>query len=345
VPAIFIGAYNPVAAYALLFVVAALLTPRIAAQFQVNTLGTLATNLIVQRALELVFTKRPILNSIALDLLNREGGGGGPVGTPIAAYNTSVLTRTFNVPAVGNFGDAAAARNDLDVSVTLNNFKQVYYVFTPAEYSGTSRNIPQEAAEPMAIAIANHMVDAVAALWTIANYATAPITLGAGWDYDHLVNVCKVQNQQGVPDFSRFYVCNSDVYASLKTDPRIVAEFNNAQNANAIMTGKLPVVQGLAIQEYPALPNTGNLVAFTGYKGTCAMACRVPRNPNELIPGAQFPGNLGIITEPRTGMSVMVNEWIDALTLEARVRLIWMYGVAVGNENANGSTGRIIKSL
>ena len=47
-----------------------------------------------------------------------------------------------------------------DVSVTLNNFKQVRYDFTPQQYSGTNRDLIAEAAEPMAVAIANYMVDA-----------------------------------------------------------------------------------------------------------------------------------------------------------------------------------------
>ena len=303
-----------------------------------NTLGTLATSLIVQRALELVFTKRPILNTLALDLLDRE------TGSPVAKYNTAVVTRTFNLPTVGNFGDAVASRNDLDVSVTINNFKQLHYEFTAAEYSGTDRNLVEEAAEPMAVALANSMVDAVAAVWTIANYSSAAITLGAGWDYDHLVGVRKALNNQGTPDFSRFYVCNSDVYASLLTDPRIVAYLNNQNNQSAITTGMLPQVAGLQIAEYPGLPTTGNMVAFAGYKGTTVMACRVPKDPREVLPNAPYPGNIGIVTEPRTGLSVMVTEWIAADTLKANTRLLWMYGVGVGNENANGKTGRLITS-
>jgi len=302
-----------------------------------NTLGTLATALIVQRALELIFTKRPELQLIALDVADRESG------SPVAHFNKDVLTRTFANAVVGDFGDAVGTRGDLDVTVTLDKFKQVYHSFTVQEYSGTSRNLVEESAEPLATAIANHMVDAIGALWTVGNFANA-ITQGAGWDYTHLVDVRKALNQAGCPDMRRYYICNSDVYASLLTDPLVVAALNNPDNKSAISTGILPNVAGLRLAEYPACPTTGNLVAFAGYYATCVMACRVPKDPREVLPNAMFPGNIGIVTEPRSGLSVMVNEWIDPATLTVNTRIVWMYGVAKGNETANGSTGRRIIS-
>lgn len=302
-----------------------------------NTLGTLATSLIVQRALELVFTKRPILNSIALDVVDRESG------SPIAQFNQAVLTRTFGVATVNDFGTGDTARADADVSITLDKFKEVHHEFTVQEYSGTSRNLVEESAEPIAVAMANHMVDAVAALWTSSNF-TESTTLGAGWDYDHLVDVRKKLNQQGTPDLRRYYIANSDVYASILTDPRVVAAFNNSNNQGAITSGVLPNVAGFTLAEYPACPTTGNLVGFAGYYASCVMACRVPKNPTEVLPGAGFPGNIGIVTESRTGLSVMVTEWINPESLACNTRIVWMYGVAKGNETTNGKTGHRIIS-
>jgi len=303
-----------------------------------NTLGTLATSLIVQRALELIYTMRPALRLIALDVVDRE------TGSPVAYFGQNVITRTFANAVVGDFGDAVGTRSDLDVSITLDKFKQVYHAFTPQQYSGTSRNLIEESAEPLAVAMANHMVDAVAALWTAANFTTTPITMGAGWDYDHLVDVRKTLNTMGVPDMRRYYIANSDVYASLLTDPKIVAAFNNPGNQNAITSGLLPNVAGLQLAEYPAMPTTGNMVGFAGYYATCIMACRVPKDPREVLPNAGFPGNIGIVTDPRTGLSVMVNEWIEPDTLNVNTRIVWMYGVAKGNETNNGKTGVLVIS-
>ena len=291
-----------------------------------NTLGTLATATIVQEALSLVFTKRPILNKISMGFTDRNG-------SPIAYYGQPVITRTKAIPAVGNAGDAAQTRNDTDVSVTLNNFKQIRYDFTPAEYSGTNRDLLRESAEPMAVAMANAMVDAVAALWIVGNFPTKT-TKGAGWDYTHLVDVRATINKRGVPDTgTRFYVGNSDVYGSMLTDLRIVGYLNNPANGEAIRRGLLPDVAGFGLAEYPSLPTTGNMVAFAGSADSTVYACRVPRDPRDFNPGMPVPGNIGIVTEPRTGLSVMVVEYIDMATLNVTTKLLWMYGVAVGNAN------------
>src|SRR5580765_8000488 len=105
-----------------------------------QTLGTIGSSLIIQRALDLVFTKRPVLNSITLDL-----------SSDAALYNQAIKSRTFSVPTVNDFGTGATDRNDTDVSVTLNRFKEVHHAFTPQQYSGTNRNLVEESAEPIAV--------------------------------------------------------------------------------------------------------------------------------------------------------------------------------------------------
>src|SRR5438445_6689625 len=134
-----------------------------------NVVGTLASSVIVQKALDLVFTKRPMLNSISLDLSAEQ-----------VKFNQSVYSRIFSVPAVNNFGTGAVDRADTDVPVLISNFKEVHAAFTPQEYSGTDRNLSEESAEPIAVAIANHLVDAVAALWIAANFTNSTIQL-SGW--------------------------------------------------------------------------------------------------------------------------------------------------------------------
>lgn len=297
----------------------------------VNTLGTVAASaVIIQEALDLVFTVRPVLNEITLDLKAEK----------IAKQGQQVISRIFSVPAVGNFGDAAQAKVDVDVPVTINNLKQVMHTFTYAELNATDRQLVRESAMPLAVAIANHMVDALAALWTIANFPTAT-TLANGWDYQHLVTVRQAMVTRGLPEgLARFYQGNADVYASLLQDPMVVAAQNNPSNGAAIASGRLGTVAGFALGEYPALPVTGNLVGFAGTKDSTVLAARVPSDPRELLPNAPYPGTLQPITHERTGLTVLLNEFIGQSDLTANVRLIWAYGCAVGNAN----NGQIIKS-
>lgn len=295
-----------------------------------NNFGTLNSALILQEALPLVFTTRPILSSFSMGFNDKNGVS--------ALFNQQVITRTLGIPTVNNFGTGAADQTDTDIPVTLDQFKEIHLAFTPQEYSSTNRDLIRERAQPIAVAIANYIVDAVAALFTTANFplAAQKTVKGAGWDYTHLTFIRGLMAKAGTPDFKRFYIANTDVWTSLLNDPLIVAFFNNQQNAEAIRTGQLPQVAGLGLAEYPALPANGaNLVAFAGTPDSVVYASRVPKDPQEVLPGAQFPGNIGVITEPKSQFSIMVNEWIDPATLKANVRLLWMQGVAKG-QTVNG---------
>jgi hypothetical protein len=236
----------------------------------------------------------------------------------------------------------------VDVSVTLNNFVQLRYDFLPTEYSATNRDLIREVAEPMAVAMANYMVDQISDLWTPANYpnrtgadavangATVTKTVqGAGWDYLTLTGARATLNKAGVPDFKRFFCGNSDVYGSMLDDLRIVGFLNNQANAEAIKTGQLPMVAGMGLAEYPNLTaNAGNnVVAVAGTPDSTVYAHRVPRHPDEVIPGLPIPGRIGIVTEPRTGLSVMALEYVALPSLTVTTMIMWMYGTAVGNAN------------
>jgi hypothetical protein len=314
-------------ALAVLAIVSNLCLPRLGFSFD-NSLGTLTPNLIVQRALELVYTIRPVLNNISLGFQDLE------TGAVEANYNATVYTRTLAIPAVQNFRAAASDRADTDVPCTLNNFKQIYYTYTPEQYSGTNRNLLDESAMPMAVALANFMVDTIAGLWTGANFAANLIVPG-GWSYTNtLLELRKKLMVAGVPmGLPWFNVNNSNVHTSLLADPILIQWLSRGPNTS-IQSGRFDdPLANLVLGEYPSLPPAGNLLGFAGSRDSCVYAARAPKNP-EAIPGfdAKFPGNIEIITEPRTKLSVMLTTWI-ASDLSANMRLCWMYGIAKGNTN------------
>lgn len=314
-----------------------------------NTLGTLSSALIIQRALELVNTERPELNAISTDF---SGEG--------ALLNQQVTSRIHTIPAVSNFNSSAAPKVDIDVPVTLNQHKEVKHVFTVAEYSATDRNLVTEAARPIAAAIGNHMVDALAEFWgDPENYSTTHADTGAmdratGVPNATVIDGTKIGDadteatyrglflpvrrafaKRGVPKQSRFIVLNADVYADVLSDATVVAWFNNQRNMEAIAEGQLPKVAGILPFEYPDLADGEDvgLVGFAGTKDSVIIATRVQKDPRLLLNGAPFPGNYSVITNEATGLSVLLTEWIDPGTMTANVRVSWMYGVAVGDPN------------
>lgn len=286
-----------------------------------NTLGTLSSGVILTRALELVFTKRPILSSISLDLSQED-----------VKLGSTVKSRIFSVPAVADFPAAAAAKVDVDVAVTVDKAKQVRHTFTNAELSSTDRNLVQEAAEPIAVAIANHMVDALAALWLPANFTGATTMAVASTDYGTLTLLREALTSRGAPD-TRFAAVNTGVYRELLNDPLCNRSAKQA-GADPIQDGRLVNIAGFGeIFEYPAMPTTSNLTGFAGSKDSLVLATRLPADPSKILPNAQIPGSIGVITEPKTGLSVMVAEWINMADLSAEVMVVWQYGVAKGNTN------------
>lgn len=377
-----------------------------------NNLGTLSGTLVVQRALELVFIAFPELRQISMGFRDLDGR------IEQMNLNQTATSRLLSIPSVTNFGSAATDVTTTDVNVTLSGFKQVYHTFTAAQVNSTDRQLVDEAAYPMAVAIAKYIIGQVSVLWTSRNF-TRSVTVASGWGYANtLIALRKSLTGAGVPARLRFAVLNNDVYSKLLEDSLIVAALNNPANGEAIRTGQLPQVAGLMPAEYPDLAtNNGtaravtatastdlvnltahgfiagdrvsfaslaggagltdgtiyyviasgltadafkvsataggsavdittnysggtvsfaeNLIGFAGSPDSTIYVARPPKNPEELFPGAKFPGVLGYITEPMTGFTVMVNQWIGT-DLSLNNRLVWLDGYAKGNGN-NGT--------
>jgi hypothetical protein len=282
-----------------------------------NTLGTLSSSLILQEALSLVFTQRPELRMISKDLQPTN-----------AKLNQTVISRTFAVPSVGDFPNGVQNKVDTDVPVTLNRFKQVGYEFTATELNSTDRNLIRESAQPLAIAMGNAIIDSVAALYTSGNYTNA--TTDASPGYDTLVTLRKALVSRGCQG-PRWGLVNPDVYAALLNDPLCNRQYKD-QGADPIADGLLPNIAGFtSLFEYPALPTTGNLTGFFGTAESVVLATRVPTDPREVLPMAPATANAEVITDPRSGFSVLAVEKVDYDNLSAKVYMAWIYGVAVGN--------------
>lgn len=304
-----------------------------------NAFGTLSTGVVVQRALELVFQKFPVLGSISMDLSDQA-----------VDFNQTVYSRKLTVPSVSTFGSAAADITETDVSVAISNHVQIRHTVPVASYSGTKRNLIDEQALPLATSIGSYMTAQIAALWTNANYtgqetAATAFPTASTWNYNACTVLRSTLNGRGVPMDYRFIAVDSTRFASLLQDPALAYSYANPTDGAVIRTGVLTNVAGFQIFEYPAIPSTGTSsgvkwgVAAT--KDSTVYAARVQKDPRDILAGAPFPGAYGVVTNPQSGLSVLVTEWIDPATMDANIRLSWMYGVAVGNSN----NLQIVKSL
>jgi len=281
-----------------------------------NVLGTLVGNIIAQRILDLVVSRRPMLRNVTTDFSDQP-----------ARKGQTIYTRAVGLPQVVDFGSTTASDTaDTDYTVALDQHKQVQYSFTAAEYLGTARDLVAEHAEAQAVAIGNALVDAVAALITTA-YTSAITQAPAGASFSTVTAAAKALNTAGAPDFGRYGWINSDLAEALAND-QVVMEYLDGDNRSAY--GRWSRIKGFEeIWEYPALPTTGNLVGFFFQRSALLLVTRVADDPATLV-GAGYPGQLQVITDPVSGLSVLSDRWVSQQTRAINMRLDVLYGVARG---------------
>jgi hypothetical protein len=281
-----------------------------------NTLGDLVGDIISQRTLAVMVSRRPMLANIVTDFSSEN-----------AKLGQTVTTRAVGLPTVQNFGGTVSETADTDYDVTMSAHKEVRYTFTAPEYLGTGRDLIGEHSEAMSLALGNHLVDFVAGLITDA-FTSETTGAGSTKDYVAITAACKALNAAGAPDFARFGWVNGDFAEAMKNDEVVMTSWDK-DNTSAY--GHWKNIHGFEnIWEYPALPaNTINLIGFFGQRNSLLLATRVMINPEALI-GAGYPGVIAVVQDPVTGLAVVQNRWIDQTTLALNTRLIILYGGARG---------------
>ena len=317
-----------------------------------NQLGTLqASQVILQRALQLCFLYFPELRLFCKGFRELDGSV-DQLGIGQTAY-----TRKIGLTSIGNFGDAASAFNMTDVPLTLANFPQLRYDFKVEELNAAGNiNLLDQAALSLAITLAQGITSRVAALVCNAKFnttknGTAPyLNVASGWTRANTVLVLQqMANDRGIPkrlpqplrtingdvvqpDSERFMVINSTVNSALLGDSLIVSEYNNAANAEAIRTGKLPVVSDFELALYAQLPNTdGNLIGFAGCADALAYVARAPKTPWDVYPDLPKTASFARVVDEATGFQVLMIIEGTVGTLGLSSKIIWLDGLDVGN--------------
>jgi hypothetical protein len=217
-----------------------------------NSIGTLSGTLVLQRALQLTFLMFPQLRAMAMGFNDMDG-----VARP-ALLNQPVKSRILGLPTVNAFGTGASNTTTTDVSVTLDTALEVHQQFLYTEYMATDRNLLDEQAKPIAIAIAKKMMESARDQWVETNFPNTDtfhaVTVASGWTRSNTVNVlAKNGAKVGLPEMERFQALNADVYYALLDDTTIVAALNNPDNAGAIKSGRLPMVSDFGLALYPSV--------------------------------------------------------------------------------------------
>lgn len=155
-----------------------------------------------------------------------------------------------------------------------------------------------------------------------------------------------------VPEDGRFILLNPKFYAQLRGDTRL--EFLYAASAKDLSdTGagqflteaRLPKLSGFAPYKAGYMPNAApqptvtlpnqtptlnNIVGFAGHKAGIIMKARVPQDIRMAV-DAQAPGTITTVTDPDTGISIMLVQFINLQANYAMWRPEVMLGTTVGD--------------
>lgn len=290
-----------------------------------NSLGTLSGELVTQRTLSLLKLSFPWLSKVSTDF-SSEG----------AAWNQVVKTRLVSVPTLSSYtagnGYSRANAGTTDASVTINNHKGVEIAFNANELSSTSRDLFGEQVEGAHYALGKGLADTLLALITVANYSNESVEATADVDADTCDTLDAALAGRGVVG-PRLGLFSSAVYRKLGKDSSLVTLAAMGNRSEIITQGTLPPIKNIQPYELFNLPTPAgeNLTGFACTADALAIATRVPNDYSKVFGDVASNGVVQLVTNPDTGISVMLVRYIDHKAAEAAWRIALMWGAAVGN--------------
>jgi hypothetical protein len=288
-----------------------------------NSLGTVAGDLVVQRSLTLLKASFPWLTKISTDF----SAEGAKFGQPIITRLRAVPTAQSFVPGTGYARQAATLT---DVPVTIDQHKGVEIAFTANELASTSRDLFGEQAEGCHYGLGAALINTVLALLTVANFPYESVEAANDVDADTMDALSAALTGRLVPDMARIGLLSSATYRKLGKDTSIVnlAAFRREE---IITQGVLPPIKGIQPFEVVGLPSGENLTGFAGTPDALALVTRVPNDYTAVMPDVAGNGTVQIVTNPDTGISVMLVRYVDHKAAESAWRVALMWGAAKGN--------------
>jgi hypothetical protein len=308
-----------------------------------NQLGILSGTLVAHRTLDLYKYEFPILSAITTDFSDQP-----------AQYKQTTTTRIIVVPAVLSYNSTpdstgrpvgytiVTPAQTVDAPITLSYHRAVDVVFDANTLASTTRNLFGEQAEANAYALGLDVVNNLYGVITPANFG------GAGNNPAFSVPLInygrptfskakRVLNLQGVPYNNRFALSNSYMQEQLEQDPTLVS-LAVFQKPEIITDSQLPQIARFTPYEAPNLPATavagvgnGQLAAFFGHRSALLMQSRIPNDWSTVLGTNSGYGLVSVVTNPDTGLSVLLVQFSNPQSAHAEYRLALIYGLAAGN--------------
>jgi phage I-like protein len=300
-----------------------------------NALGTLSGSLIVQQSLSLLKAQLPQFSLFATDFSNAS-----------AKLNQQIISRVRTIPTVQAYVPATGyVKSDVtatDVPVTIANHKYTQFDYNANELASTGRDLFGEQAEGSIYALGKDVLDTALALFIVANYTNRTIVTQANFNRAAAIaaRVALRKRKVQINQDNGFMLANEDYFGALAQDATIV-NLAVYQRPELVTEYLLPKIAGFQPFPYVDLPTTNFLTAIFGVKECALLATRLPYDyVDAQLGGAGGYGNVSQITDPSTGLSMMLTQYVNHDAGASRFRLALMSGVAVGD----GARAQLIAS-
>lgn len=290
-----------------------------------NNTGTLSGRIVIQTALGLLKVKFPALNRISTDFTSGK----------VPLFGQDIVSRIPGVPAVRTKTKGqpyvSSDTNMTDVVVQVNTHSYVQVEFDQQDLASTERNLLREQAEPIVVALGNSFMDALHANITPGNFPNEVVCPVIDTSRKTLVQLQSALNGRNVSDVNRLAVLNLPAYTVLEDDDSMV-RYDSRGSGESITTGKLMPTAGFEdIDYYNSLPGTNGLLGYAVNNEALVVVARVPNDIATQNPDIPIPGRQYVVTDKRTGLSVLVTEYVDLNYGVVKSRVEWMFGTAIGN--------------
>lgn len=317
-----------------------------------SNLGTMSGTLVLQRTLELFKYELPILQSIFTDFSDAQG-----------LFNQTEMTRIIVRPAVQTYSatlgadgrpqgwNTVSTAQTTDVPITLNKHVGVPIVFGQDILSTTVRRLFDEQAAAANYALALYFVGQIMALITPANFNSYAAVTAADsngivkvpvayatyvkalkdFAFSSLSTIDTILTPNEVPKSNRSVLLSSPYHGALRNDPTLNLFWAGSQDPELIKLGRIPQLAGFTPFEAPYLPSTNNLVGFAYHKAALVVKTRLPQDFVQAL-GVMVPGSVTTVTDPDTGISVLLVQYINLTQGYSEWRIEVLLGTAVGDK-------------
>jgi len=286
--------------------------------------------------------------------------------TTISANNAEAAQSTVATPTAAqiaatpsNYVRALSTPSTPDVNVSLNQFKGVPIGFPISTLAATVRNLFEEQRGAQLYTLAETINKFVLAKIFSATWTgvVTSLSLGSNFALPGMVTLKNRMTLSKIPDLGRFALLHSTFHDALLSDTNlltakaIMALIN--KDASAFEQGDVPSLFGIKpLESQLATYNSGTFVAptinestgaisfsginqvgFAGNQASMVFAARVPQDFSKVAQQLGIPLSwaVEIVTEPDSGLSMMVFKNVNTGTMTIEATMCLMYGAAQGD--------------